>query len=154
MPRLRVGTDLQYQYHQSTSVHDRYLFYYDYFNAILPNGLKVVAMPDLSNGRRKELRIVEFSSNRVIWSGLIHRPSDHDAEEAAGDEAYTRTGEDENWNTFRFFIAAEAITFYRGDMRSGEWDRQGIFHPINQAYEVQQYFTEKLFGMYSAGLLD
>ena len=152
--RVRVPTDLQYQYYQATSVHERYLFYYEYFNAILPPGLKVVATPDLSDGLRKELRIVEWTSDRVIWSGLIHRSSDTGAEEVAGDEAFTRVGEDESWDVFRFFTAAEAITFFRGDMRTGDWVRQGIFHPINQAGEVQEYFNEKLFGMYEARMLD
>ena len=149
-----ISRGLRRQYRRARTVQELYIFWYDYFGAVLPDGLAVYAPGDLSDGNRKELRIITWIGHKVFFSGLVHDSRDSHAEEVAGDEAYTRVGNEEYWDLFRFFIASNKIAFFKGDMGTGDWRSQGSFDPIHEAQEIHDYFAGRLAGMQRQGLLD
>lgn len=146
---IQISRDTQDLYNKATTVQARYEFYNAYFEEVTPKGLTVVPIADIASGVRKEIRLLSLYSSTTLFSGLVHRPSDKEAEEIAADEAYTRAGEEQDRGTFRFFTAAETISFFEGALREGHvsdgnWRLEKMFHPVNEAQEVHDYLEERL----------
>lgn len=143
---LRIPAHLESQYFAARNVQQRLIFYDEYFEIVL-RGVSACAMPDLSDVNRKEIQMVTWGAGKVLMSGFVHRPSDNEAEEVAADEAYTRVGQNEYWDTFRFFLASETISFFKGNMQSGDWVLQATFHPIYDAQRIRDFVSEKLMSL-------
>lgn len=154
MSPISISTEIQYQYHTLSTNQQRFVFYNDYFTSIAPSIYTVYASPDLSSGNRKELTIRH--KGVTIISGLVHIPSDKTIEEVAADEAYTRVLDlnaegNVRWTEFRFFLACETVSFFRGRVEDGGWEAEKVLHPLYQAQEIHDYLLGLLSGLDSAG---
>lgn len=150
---VQISRDTIDLYNKATTVQARYEFYNAYFSEVTPQGLRVVPIADIASGTRKEIRLIPRHTSTPLFSGLIHRPSDNEAEEIAADEAYTRAGEEQDWGAFWFFTAADTLCFFEGtlregDVHDGDWKLDKMFHPINQAQEVHEYLEERFLASY------
>lgn len=146
---VQVSRHVQDLYNSATTVQARYAFYSAFFEEVAPNGLAVVPIADVGSGVRKELRLLTWHTHKILFSGLVHRPSDREVEGITADEAYTRASNDEQWDFFRFFTADDTISFFKGvvdesDVHDGDWQLEAIFHPINEAQEIHDYLEGKL----------
>ncbi len=143
-PPFHLSSDLEERYRSARNVQDRFVFYYDYFCAFIPGGFCTVALPDLSRGQRKDLWLQTYDGDHYVMTGLVHRPSDKDVEEVAGDESMTIFQNYEDRTTFRFFTASETISFFKGDADHGYWDHEATFHPIHDAQQILDYLAQAL----------
>ena len=161
---IEVPAELIEQYDNSRkirSIQGYYAFYIDYFNHvcdIFPKTSHIVPIPfpDLTvTGERKTMELRTLYTWKTVFKGLIASPLDKKAEQIAANEAYTRVFEDEDEDTkyYRFFLAADVISFYKGPMheeeqkgpmRKGKWVHEGSLNPISEPDKLRSYLIDCL----------
>ena len=154
IPSIELPADLIDKYKNIKTIQSRFVFYENYFSHLSLSKtleenslLACFAHPDLSvSGKRKILDLMTLYSGRIIMQGLVASQSDKKVDVVAGDEAYTRVLEHEHEELphFRFFEARDKVTFFKGDMGTGDWKREGTWHPIREVNKVLAYLQEYL----------
>ena len=131
------------------NLNDRLIFYINYLQDVVPDGITVQHVPTgLSNLTSEEIQLITLEGY-IFMSGLIRidrNPAR--GEEIAGSEAFTHfeNGEfspdardERNW---RFFTGHDSLRFFKSHGRDS-WDEIQKYDPVIDAKYVAEYFMEE-----------
>ena len=143
----QVSLALRYLFYSPVSFSRRLEFYHAYFSDRFAEHLHTRLTNDSGSGRRRKIHLEMRGTHEVYMSGHVHCSSGSSMDSVAANEAYMRVYHARRGarrSIFRFFTAADKISFFKGNVNTREYELEKEYHPIRDAHRIHAYLVQAL----------